>query len=67
MIVLNINVGFKLKKKVYIMYKNLKILAVENENYHVYSKLFHQKTKSFKLDPRKLQEPRNKQNRIKEN
>ena len=52
------------------MLKNLKTPAVEcleNENYHVYRKLFHAK-QHFKMDPsaRKLQEPGNKQNKIKE-
>ena len=47
------------------MYKNLKISTVEcleNENYHVYRKL-------FQMDPsaRKLQESGNKQNKIKAN
>ena len=43
------------------MYKNLKIPAVEcleNENYHVYRKLFPEKQHFFQMDPsaRKLQE-----------
>ena len=51
------------------MYKNLKISTVEcleNENYHVYRKLF---PGEQQMDPsaRKLQESGNKQNKIKEN
>ena len=54
------------------MYKNLKISTVEcleNENYHVYRKLFPGEQHFFQMDPsaRKLQESGNKQNKIKEN
>ena len=54
------------------MYKNLKIPAVEcleNENYHVYRKLFPIKKHFLKMDPctSKLQESGNKHNKIKEN
>ena len=55
------------------MYKNLKLLTVEcleNENYHVYRKLFPGEQHFFKWKKkiaRKLQESGNKQNKIKEN
>ena len=55
------------------MYKNLKISTVEwleNENYHVYRKLFPGEQHFFQMDPsaRKLQESGNKQrNKIKQN
>ena len=60
------------KGKIYVMYKNLKTWTVEcleNGNFHVYRKFCLGKTTFFKMDPsvRKLQEPGNKQNKIKEN
>ena len=54
------------------MYKNLMGPAaecLENGNYHVYRKLFHQRQHFFKnMDPssRKLQEPKNKQTKLKD-
>ena len=52
------------------MYKTFKtpiVDCLENGNYHVYGKLFHQKQHFFNPRDRKFQEPGNKQNKFKEN
>ena len=62
---------YKLKiTKIYVMYKHLKTPAedyFENGNHHMYQKLFNKKHFYMDLRVRKLQEPVNNRNKIKEN
>ena len=42
--------AFKIKRNIYVMYKNLKTLAVEcleKGNYNIYKKVFHAKQRFF--------------------
>ena len=62
--------GFKLKRQKYMLCTKISnVECFENENYHVYSKLFRAIQHFFKMNTsaRKLQESGNKQNKIKEN